>query len=267
LSAPSAATARRSDPRLAGVRAPQRLLPPGIERALSKRQREILDRLETLAVQDGFAELTMAQLAAVVNCSLRTLYGLAPRKDTLLLLVIDRRLHRIGRAAMHAIEPGMDPLTALRAYLEAATTAVGPATESFARKLAAVPGAARLTTEHGNYVIAVTQRLLERARDEGLIQPVDTTALALVLGGLGGFFSRPSVIPRLEASPKDASDAIMAILLRGLARAAPTRDEATRARRPQPREGPPRAAPPQAESAAPRADPLGRRAPHRRTEP
>jgi AcrR family transcriptional regulator len=213
-----AAPARRPRERaLPRVRAPRPLLAPEVERSLSDRQREILDALEALAMQDGFAELTMAQLAARVNCSLRTLYALAPRKDALLLMVIDRRLHRIGRAAMAAIEPEMDALTALRAYLEAATIAVAPTTEAFARKLATVPGAAQLTNAHANYVTAVTERLLERAVAERQIEPVDTGALALVLGGLGLFFSRPGVLPRLQASPKATTDAILAIVLRGLA--------------------------------------------------
>ena len=203
---------------MSAAAAPRPLLAAEVERALSERQREILDALEALAVQDGFAELTMAQLAARVNCSLRTLYALAPRKDALLLMVIDRRLHRIGRAAMAAIEPGMDALTALRAYLEAATIAVAPTTEAFARKLATVPGAEPLTRAHANYVTAVTERLLERAVAERQIAPVDTAALALVLGGMGAFFSRPHVLPRLQASPKETSDAILAIVLRGLAR-------------------------------------------------
>jgi len=203
---------------LSAAAAPRPLLAAEVERALSERQREILDALEALAVQDGFAELTMAQLAARVNCSLRTLYALAPRKDALLLMVIDRRLHRIGRAAMAAIEPEMDALTALRAYLEAATTAVAPTTEAFARKLATVPGAAQLTNAHANYVTAVAERLLERAVAERQIEPVDTSALALVLGGLGAFFSRPQILPALAESPKATADAILAIVLRGLAR-------------------------------------------------
>jgi AcrR family transcriptional regulator len=198
--------------------APRPLLPADAERALSGRQREILDALEALAVQEGFARLTMAQLAARVNCSLRTLYGLAPRKGDLLLMVIDRRLHRIGRAARAAIAPGMDPLDALRAYLEAATIAVAPATASFARELVAVPGSAQLIEEHANYVIAVTRDLLERAREQGRIAAIDTGALALVLGGLGAFFARPQIIPLLQESPKATADAILAIMLRGLAR-------------------------------------------------
>lgn len=201
-----------------GVRRPRPLLPPETERKLTPRQREILDELEALAVEQGFAELTMAQLAARVGCSLRTLYGLAPSKDELLLCVMDRRLHRIGRAAAGAIQPDMDPLTALRAYLRATNLAVGPTTESFARELAAVPGATRLVNEHGNYIIAVTEKLLDRAVEEGLIEPVDTGALSLILGGLGSYFSRPQVIPLIEDSPKATADAIMEIVLRGLGR-------------------------------------------------
>ena len=202
----------------AAAPAQRRLLPADVERRLSGRQREILDALEAYAVQDGFAALTMAQLAARVNCSLRTLYALAPRKEALLLMVIDRRLHRIGRAALAAIEPGMDALSALRAYLEAATTAVAPTTEAFARQFATVPGAARLTQAHANYVTAVTEQLLERAVVERAIAPVDTRALALVLGGLGAFFTRPRVLAQLAGSPKVTADAILAIVLRGLAR-------------------------------------------------
>ncbi len=167
-------------------------------------------------MEGGFAELTMAQLAARVNCSLRTLYGLAPSKDELLLMVMDRRLHRIGRAAAAAIEPDMDPLTALRSYLRATNVAVGPTTETFARELAAVPGATRLVNDHGNYIIAVTEKLLDRAVEKKLIEPVDTSALSLILGGLGSYFSRPQVIPMIDASPKDTADGIMEIILRGL---------------------------------------------------
>jgi AcrR family transcriptional regulator len=213
-----AVPARQPPRALPRVRAPRPLLAPEVERALSDRQREILDALEALAMQDGFAALTMAQLAARVNCSLRTLYALAPRKDALLLMVIDRRLHRIGRAAMAAIAPDMDALTALRAYLEAATIAVAPTTEAFARRLATVPGADRITSAHADYVTAVTGRLLDRAVAEGQIEPVDTGALALVLAGLGLFFARPQILPRIAASPKATSDAILAIVLRGLAR-------------------------------------------------
>ncbi|MCH2220040.1 MAG: hypothetical protein MK097_06920, partial [Dechloromonas sp.] len=45
------------------------------------------------------------------------LYGIAPSKDELLLVVVDRRLRRIGRSALEAMDSEMSPLDALRAYL------------------------------------------------------------------------------------------------------------------------------------------------------
>ncbi|TFG94154.1 MAG: hypothetical protein E4H11_07285, partial [Myxococcales bacterium] len=52
---------------LADVRAPKPLLAPEAERQLTPRQREVLDELEDLVVHGGFAELTMAEIAARLN--------------------------------------------------------------------------------------------------------------------------------------------------------------------------------------------------------
>jgi hypothetical protein len=69
---------------------------------------------------------------------------------------------------------------------------------------------------HEGYVIAVTQSLLDRAVDEGQIAPVDTAAVAHVLGRLGGEFARPDVAEIARASPKETADAISEIILQGL---------------------------------------------------
>ncbi len=202
--------------RFPGVRPPKPLLPPETERQLTERQRQVLDALEGLVVDEGLADLTMAEIAARVNCSLRTLYGISPSKDELFLTVVDRRLHRIGRHAIASLDASLSPLAALRAYLRAANEAVQPTTVAFARDFADVPGAKRLLDAHEGYVIAVTQSLLDRALAEGQIPPVDTAALAHVLGGLGREFSRPDLADVVAASPKATADAIAEIILRGL---------------------------------------------------
>jgi AcrR family transcriptional regulator len=185
------------------------------ERALTERQREILDQLGTV-FEDGFAHLTMAELAARVNCSLRTLYALAPSRDELVLIVVDRNLWRIGRAAHDVLALDLPPLDAVRAYLRAATVAVSSTTEAFARDLAAVPAAARLSDGHSDYIVAVTRSLLDQAVARRDIAPVDTAALGRVMAGLGRDFSRPDVIPTLRSSPKEAADAVVDLILRGL---------------------------------------------------
>jgi len=203
--------------RFPGVRAPKRLLTPDAERSLTDRQREVIDALEGLVVASALSELTMAEIAARVNCSLRTLYGIAPSRDELVLMVVDRRLHRIGRAAIEAVDASDSPLDALRAYLSAASEAVQPTAVAFTEEFANVSGARPLLDGHEKYVMAVTRSLLDRAVAEGQIRPVDTAAFAHVLGGLGREFSRPAVSSSLAASPKDTADAVTETVLEGLA--------------------------------------------------
>jgi len=202
--------------RFPGVRAPKPLLSPETDRRLTTRQRQVLDALEALVAKEGLAELTMAEIAAQVNCSLRTLYGIAPSKEELVLTVVDRRLHRIGRRAIATLDASLSPLEALRAYLQVVNEAVQPETVSVSREFANVPGAGRLLDAHEGYVIAVTKSLLDRAVAEEQIPPVDTAALAHVLGGLGREFTRPELAEIAAASPKETADAIAEIILRGL---------------------------------------------------
>jgi AcrR family transcriptional regulator len=201
--------------RLTAVHRPRPIMGRDRERALTERQRELLDQMERL-IAGGFATLTMAELAARLNCSLRTLYALAPSRDELVLIVVDRNLWRVGRAARDAVREDLAPLDAVRAYLEAATVAVSGWTEAFARDLAAVPAAQELEEGHNEYLFDVTRTLLDLAVERGDIAGVDTAAVARVLAGLGRFFSRPRVISGLESSPKEAADQVVDLVLRGL---------------------------------------------------
>jgi AcrR family transcriptional regulator len=218
LSLPEAVDEETPRIRLPGVRPPKPLLPLEIEERLTNRQRQLLDQLEELVIGEGLADVTMAQIAARVNCSLRTLYGISPSKDELVLTVTDRRLHRIGRAAIESLDPKLPPLDALRAYLSVANQAVDSERGEMARSFLDLPGAKRLFDSHENYLTAVVQSLLDRAVAEGFIAPVDTAAVAHVLGGLGQEFSRAHVSPSVEKSPKQTADDLAEIILRGLER-------------------------------------------------
>jgi AcrR family transcriptional regulator len=202
--------------RFPGVRAPKPLLSAEAERALGARQLELLDELEEKLVGEGLADLTMAEISAFLGCSLRTLYGIAPGKEELLLTVVDRRLHRIGRTAIEALQASMRPLDALRRYLQAANEAVQPEVLALSAHLAKVRGAERLFEAHESYLSGVMQSLLDRAVAEGEIAPVDTASVAHVLAGLGREFARPEVAEIAEASPKETADAMSEIILRGL---------------------------------------------------
>lgn len=201
--------------RLRSVRPPPAVLDRDLEHRLTDRQRQILDHLGRM-FDGGFAHLTMAEIASRSNCSLRTLYGLAPSRDELVLIVVDRNLWRVGRSAMEAIKPDMEPLDALQAYLEAATEAVDGLTEPFARDLASMPAAQRLGDFHAEYLVAITRCLLDLAVERGQIPAIDTGAAARVMASLARVLARPEVMPTLSSTPKQAADSLVEIMLRGM---------------------------------------------------
>lgn len=211
---------------LRGVTAPPSRMSREREAALTDRQRELLGQLGRL-FEGGFSSLTMAALAAELNCSLRTLYELAPTRDDLVLTVVDRNLRRVGRSARAAVDEDAPPLVALRAYLRAATEAVSTVAEPFARDLAAMPAAQELQDAHNDYLVAVARALLDLAVEQGDVAAVDTAALARTMAGLGRDLSRPEVMATLATSPKEAADAIVDLLLRGLAPDGGTTDHPT----------------------------------------
>ena len=94
--------------RLAAVPRPMPLMGRDEADALTVRQREILDEL-TVLIRDGFAHLTMADIAARLGCSLRTLYGIASSRDLLVLIACDRSLWSAGREARGPSAPSAIP--------------------------------------------------------------------------------------------------------------------------------------------------------------
>ena len=206
--------------RLRAVPPPRPVLDREREIQLTDRQRDVLDQLVDMFT-DGFVELTMADIAARAGCSLRTLYDLAPSRDELVLTVIDRNLRRVGRAAVGALDPEMAPLDAIRSYLRAANQAVASTTPAFARDQAATPATHRLATAHSDYLVAVTRTLLDLAVERGELgnldgPPIDTAAVAHVVAGLGAMFALPEHIEAIDSTPREAANAMVDVILRGL---------------------------------------------------
>lgn len=196
---------------------PRPVLDKDREASLTERQRDLLLNVERLLFAEGFSALTMSALAGRLQCSLRTLYALSPSRDELVLIAVDRNLWRVGRSARDAIPPDATPFESVRHYLGAAMWAIAQWTEPFARDLAMVSAARELEQGHTEYLFEVTRAFLDAAVANGDIPRVDTVAIARVLAGLGRLFTRPSVLPTLLSSPKEAADEMVDLVLAGLA--------------------------------------------------
>jgi AcrR family transcriptional regulator len=176
----------------AAHRRPRPLLSQRAEERLGARHREVLDHLESLFLREGFAGLSVRELAGHVGCSRRTLYEVAPSKDELVLIVLDRFLHRVGRSALDAIDPERSHAEQITSYFLGGIE-LQRLTHVFGEDLADDAAARRLFDRHYGFVMAVTEQLVRDGVESGEFRPVEPAIVAGVLAGTGMFFNQPDV--------------------------------------------------------------------------
>lgn len=95
----------------------------------SPRQEQVLQAIEPIFLREGLRGIRMGDIATEVACSRSTLYEIAPSKEDLLLLVLDRMMQRIsarGAAAMAAAETNVDRIAAMLTSGALDFAALGP---------------------------------------------------------------------------------------------------------------------------------------------
>jgi AcrR family transcriptional regulator len=113
------------------------------ERVLTARQAQLLDQLEELFLTEGFADLTLDDLAVRLRCSKSTLYALAESKEQLAARVVRHFFRRAAAAVESQAVDEDDPALRVTAYLAAVARALAPASPAFYRDLDAfAPGRA-----------------------------------------------------------------------------------------------------------------------------
>lgn len=206
MSVPSAvATSRR----------PRPLLSQRAEQQLGPRHRQVLDELESLFLQEGFSGFSVRELAAHVGCSRRTLYELAPSKDELVLIVFDRFLHRVGRAAIDAIDDAAPFAEQIRSYFLGGME-LQRISQVFGEDLADDPAARRLFDRHYAYVMAVVEELVGRGIAAGEFRPVTPRIVAGLLAGGAQLFNQPDVLADSGIELAAATDELLGLVTRAL---------------------------------------------------
>ena len=200
---------------VAAHRRPRPLISQRAELQLGARHREVLDELEALFLQEGFSGFSVRELAAHVGCSRRTLYELAPSKDELVLLVFDRFLHRVGRAALDSIDATQSYADQIRAYFLGGIE-LQRITQVFGDDLADEPAARRLFDRHYGYVMAITEQLVQRGVESGEFRPVTPAVVAGLLAGAGQFLNQPGVQADIGLTLEHAVDELLELIVRAI---------------------------------------------------
>jgi AcrR family transcriptional regulator len=181
---------------------------------LTARQQDLLEQLESIIVEEGFCHLTVGSLASRLRCSRRTLYGLAPTKDELVLVVLDRRLRRTGRLAREQIAAVDDAADKIDAYL--IRSGLRPTSLRFAEDIARTPAAGRLFADHYRFAMAMLGNVLQDGMASGRIRSIDPIVIAEIIDAALERLSHPDVLRATGRSFFEVSEELSLLVRFGL---------------------------------------------------
>ena len=150
--------------------------------ALTARQVDLLDRLTDLVVAEGFAHLTLDDLAGRLRCSKTTLYALAPSKDQLAVRVVNNFFRRATALVEARVGARRAPLRRLEAYLEAIAEALQPASRQFIDDVAGFEPTRATYQENAAAAARRVHGLIDEAATEKAVAPVDAAFVATWVG-------------------------------------------------------------------------------------
>jgi AcrR family transcriptional regulator len=166
---------------------PPRLAPA----APSRRAEQLLDELEEIFLAEGFHHLSIAELATRLRTSRRTFYELAPSRDELVLVVLDRILHRAGRQAHDQLDGIEDPLDRIEVFLAGTLPELRRMSVRFSEDLQRQPSAQRLYTDHLRYATGLVEQMVQEAIDVGRARAFDPYFVSQALDAIAERINEP----------------------------------------------------------------------------
>jgi AcrR family transcriptional regulator len=190
-------------------------LEPNLQR-FSARQEEVLDVVERVFLREGVRAVRMGQLATEAGCSRSTLYELAPSKEDLLLLVVDRMMRRISRRGAAAIEQATDPVERVRAMLTSGALDFSTLGPRFLEAVRQHPPTRLLFDRWIAEGRDALQRLIEDAVSAGRFRPVNASLVAEAMFAVVLRFTDPEFVRSTRISSTTGLAELVDILLDGL---------------------------------------------------
>ncbi|HEY5854611.1 MAG TPA: TetR/AcrR family transcriptional regulator [Aldersonia sp.] len=138
----------------------------------TRRRTELFDELLDLLLRDGFAHLTLDEIAARLRCSKSTLYTLAGSKDELVRAVTVHYFRNAAADVEARIAEVDGPRARITAYLEAVGAMLATASEQFMADLDAFAPAREVYEQNTRFAAARVQELITEGVDAGAFRSV-----------------------------------------------------------------------------------------------
>jgi AcrR family transcriptional regulator len=183
------------------------------------RHSELFDALVELLLAEGFAHLTLDDVAARLRCSKRTLYALAGSKEQLVRAAVVHFFERATDRVEAAVAARTDPEQRLAAYLRAVADELAPASARFVDDMAAFPPAAEVYARNTAAAARRVGELIAEGVAAGAFRrdvPVSFAAEVITATMVG--IQQRRVAAATGLGDAEAYEALAALLLHGLAR-------------------------------------------------
>ncbi|WP_354701732.1 TetR/AcrR family transcriptional regulator [Paraconexibacter sp. AEG42_29] len=185
-------------------------------RRFSERQHAVLDALEQVFDERGLRAVTLSDLTAAARCSRTTLYDIAPGKEQLFLVVLDRVMRRIAAGGRDAAARVDDPIEQVAAITTAAAAGLGRMSPVFLDSVNAHPAATLLYERHVSDARDTVERVMQHAIDQRLCRPIHPRVVADSLIVLALHFGGPRAMPAHDLGPTEALRQALDLLVAGL---------------------------------------------------
>ncbi|MCU1604018.1 MAG: putative transcriptional regulator [Modestobacter sp.] len=152
------------------------------------RREELLDQLVALVLAEGFAVVTLDELARRLHCSKSTLYGIAASKEQLVVAAVKRFFQRATAAVEQRVAGPADHREQISAYLLAVAEQLQPASPAFFADVAAFVPAREIYERNTRSAAARVQQLISEGVTAGTVRPVHASfvgaAVAAVMAAI-----------------------------------------------------------------------------------
>ena len=181
------------------------------------RREQLFDALVELLLAEGFAHLTLDDLAARLRCSKRTLYALAGSKQQLVRAAVVHFFRGATARVEAALAGRDDPSGQVGAYLRAVATELGPASARFFDDVAGFPPAAEVYERNTRAAARRVQELVAAGVAAGAFRQVHPEFVADVVTAVMVRIQQRQVAAATGLDDAAAYAHLAELLLHGLA--------------------------------------------------